>query len=255
MQRSIRRMVASTTARLPVACALLVTFALVGCSTPSPLPTYPWEGVDAAMTTLRERPVPSTVQSECRLLMMDGAGFRIHLDGVLIVELPDRFRLRTWKHGRPAFDLTITPEGRWVETGRGDAGEAEHPDVSGFATMLDWLSGKAYHDPELWLSDEDAATFTMSTQTAAGESGLAFVVDKKTRTARLFIVRGSAGTIVQSVHMRDWDLIGEQPWPTRVTADGLHGTFDVRVSDLALDEPVAAVAFVPPATAVRVDDD
>ena len=52
----------------------------------------------------------------CQLTMTGENRQSIQLDGVMVMALPDRVRLRVWKLDQAVFDLTVLPEGLWIET-------------------------------------------------------------------------------------------------------------------------------------------
>ena len=94
---------------------------MAGCSTAPPehLPTYTWVDGPTAVRTLCERSgAVKTVSAECVLTLTRSNGESVRLDGAIAMQLPATVRLRAWKFGQAVFDLTLKPDGLWVQSSR-----------------------------------------------------------------------------------------------------------------------------------------
>ena len=90
----------------------------VGCNSPPPehLPAYQWVDDPTAMQALCERAERvHSVSSEASLTLTRANGDSVRLDGAVAMRLPDSVRMRAWKFGQAVFDLTLTPDGLWIE--------------------------------------------------------------------------------------------------------------------------------------------
>lgn len=235
---------------------LLVGLTISTSACRSPLPHYPWKGKDAAVTTILSHGRLETFSSACRLTLLSTDKSRIRLDGAIAAQPPDHFRIQTWKFGRNAFDLIITPNHRWI-VASDKLKDQETSDVPDFEALLAWLNLDQLLDQSNHVVSETSTTMTLGPAPVASgvlqaQQGTYIVINKATRTCRRLYSIDDSGEITESVILSDWTVLANRPWPLRITANAASGQIDLRLHDVVLNESLPAAAFKPPRQAVEI---
>ena len=220
----------------------------------SPLPTYPGLDDSAALKVLAERAeAVKTLSAQCRLTLTRPDGQTVQLDGAVVMEPPQRLRLRAWKFGQAVFDLTLKEDGLWVMTPQ-DPGRREKvlpASLSAAQLGREWavLNGRFFLERDLttggnakWLNVtrrlEDGRTVTCR-------------VDRATLTPREYAMRDPQGKLRFHFTLADYRMVGGIPWPTKLAARSGDGKIDIRLDDVELNQELAANAFRPPRRAEK----
>jgi len=241
--------------------AIVLMAFLASCA--APLPTYPPMEPDAAIQVMRERDgLVKTVQSSCEVTLRDKEGSSVSFDAAIVAAWPDRLRLRAWKFGSPAFDVTFTPEGLWVfmpeEARRRAGGKAESFGVTAeqFGKVWKLMGPRAMEDTrEVERRPDSAASFTVAR--AFGDQGgkLEFDIDRATLTVGTCRFIDGDGVVRQTLTMDRYRVVklGEATivWPMRIAAEGEGGRIVVRLRGPEFNEEPTEEAFVPPRRATK----
>lgn len=232
---------------VPFAAALFA-----GCA--SPLPTYPPMPDAAALATIAARQATvKSLSAQCDLDLTDARGQRISLDAVLVAQPPGRLRLRAWKFGQAAFDLTLVGGEAWIMSPDDGAGVAQgrRPDLSRLSAQrirdaLDLL-GPAYFRTASPVAGEPG---TLRTQgPALGLDDVTCEIDRATLTPRRFLVGNSNQPAPGELILDQYEPVHSIIWPMRIRLLGPTGQVMVRIRDLELNGDIPAEAFTPPARA------
>lgn len=223
----------------PVVLAL-GTFA--GCAKP-PLPTYPPLSLDDARPIIAQR-TPNAFTLSGQLRLQDNSR-SIQLDAALVVQQPDRLRLRAWKFGQAVFDLTIRPDGVYVFSGR------KEMNVSALRQIADsvnsWLAllGSIPADAQLHHQTRDEWVF----ERQIGPARVLTYLDRPT----LVVVRHEIfdqQTRRAMIELSNYALNGDTPWPGRIVISESRRRIEVRTASVRFD--AAPAAFEPPKRAERL---
>jgi len=235
---------------------------LSGCQSPRPsqLPTYFALTAPAALEILARRAnAIHTFTARCELILTGSDRQAIQLDGLMVLSPPDRLRLRVWKLGQAVFDLTLLPDGLWVETSP-DA-ERHGPVVPAalsaaqLAHFLTWFEGGFFTAPGLKAPPPQDAALVFRRDLEDGTS-IVCDVDRATATPQKFRLIDAAGNLRFSLSMSDYTSTSGILWPTRLSAlatnsAGGGNRIDIIFSDIAFNEEPAPGAFVPPRNAEK----
>lgn len=232
-----------------------VSAAIVGgCTT---LPTYPWVNAETAVRTLRERSAQiKTLSGPCELALTNERGDTVRFEAALAARLPDYVRLRAWKLGQVALDLTVTPQGFWVMAGRdADGGSDLLESLEASRLMEAWsvATGRLFDRPDLVVVDTSGHEFTVVWPGAIehGDLSIRSDIERSTLTPQLYVVEDPAGTIRSELVLDRYRSIDGIVWPTRIAGLSEHGSFVFEMSEPEFNEELAPAAFTPPAGAVR----
>lgn len=245
----------------------LVLCGMTGC-TPAPrvaeaLPEHEWVNASHALEVMAERAdAIETLSGRCDVTLEQG-GETVVLDGAVAARLPDRLRLRGWKFDRAVMDLTVRGDEVWFWL----AEEAESSPDEGALAQIRAGGDRSYFDWPLLVGmmsrtawDDTALHGSSLIATRRLDDGwtLRMRIHRPTLTVRLYEVVDPRGEVVHRVSLGDYTLIDQKPWPTRITAthtgsDGETRELTIRLSEIALNERLAAGAFDPPDRATRLD--
>ena len=124
----------------------------------------------AALDAIGERGKrPWAIHADARLTLTDPAGQSVRVDATYFITNDGRARVRAWKLGQAVFDITVTPQGVWLFTGREEA----RPSLPGVTRAVrQWVSyfGGSYADGQAAPPAGDERFFTISSNASAGES-------------------------------------------------------------------------------------
>jgi hypothetical protein len=229
------------------------------------LPRFEKLTTPAALDVLRQRAQSvQNLSARCAVKLTRPDGQSVHLDALIVLAKPDRLRLRTWKMGQVVFDLTLRPDGLWVET-PGDPQRAKEviPATEGaaeFGHQFLWFSGGFFTDPDGSYSAPIALPQQSTPDTLAlvrrsdAEGEIRCEIDRATTTPRRFQLLANRVTqfTVEMAGFQDFKGI---IWPTYLrgtTSDGQK--IEIELSDLEFNAELAPRAFEPPANAQKRPD-
>jgi outer membrane lipoprotein-sorting protein len=254
-----------------LACASVL---LSGCAAPTPvdkgLPVYPGLSDGAALKILVDRAAAvHTVQATCSVTLRRGDGDSVQLDGALAMAPPDRMRLRVWKMGQAVFDVTVLPEGVWVEAAdRGHADDIRRStnDTAVVERALGWFIGGFFADPAL-VQDPSTTTRRIVYWRPEDFGGLVRCdVDRLTLTPRRYRVLDAAGAVRYTLHLSAYQMFAGIAWPTHIVAIStpappgelilggsvISGFMDIVLSDVQINQGLAPEALIPPRNAEKL---
>jgi outer membrane lipoprotein-sorting protein len=227
--------------------------ALLCCGCASQLPTEAWPAEPMAVIAGRTAGVKTlSARGEATLTSSDGQ--TIHLESVLIAELPGKLRLRAWKFDHAAMDLTITGDQVWLWAApqAKDQMPTMLPAKLGdraAEVMITMLTGLPPSHGWTQISDDgESVTFKRPLENTPGWTWQA-VVDRRTVTAREYRLVSPEGRSDYALRLEDYRRIDGVLWSTRLVARQNGGTITVRLSDVEFNQPLPAQAFTPPVDA------
>jgi hypothetical protein len=229
-----------------------VACALAGC-THEALPTYRLTDAESTLRLLAQHAPAARVrtisaQGQVELARADGQSIR--LDTALAAEPPERVRLRAWKFGQAALDLTLTSEGLWIMQPR-QSGESPASQPAGlrpeqFRRMWQLLDGGLFSDPQA-RSRLEGEEIIITRQEPDGMS-IVCRADRATLTPRRYEILDASGQKRFTLTLDKYALFGPEriAWPRRIVALSSDGRITVTVREAQFNQPLAAQAFVPP---------
>ena len=160
------------------------------------------------------------LSTHAELKLVRGDGQVIHLDALMVMARPDRLRLRAWKMGQAVFDLTLRPDGLWVET-PGDPSRAKEviPAAVGaaeFARQFLWFTGGFFTEPGPIDSRLEGDKLHLQRVTDSG-SMIFCEVDRATLTPRRFQLlegKGGKAPVQFTLEMTGYQDFKGIVWPT-----------------------------------------
>lgn len=232
---------------------LLLACVLVGCGPRPPagenIPLYPWAGNESAIHDLCARShAVKTVSSEAIMTLTRPNGESVRLDGAVAMALPDSVRLRAWKFNQAVFDLTITPDGVWIES----PPDPQHRqdtipagvNATNMARAWSTLFGEFFCNSDLHVDNLNASQIIVS-QTSNGRR-IQCVIDRATLTPRRYTVDDAAGVRRFTLTLSQYGLFGGTQWPTHLIADSDGGKIEANLHNVELNGSLPSAAFVPP---------
>lgn len=242
------------------ACAVVVLLAVLGMSgCVKPLPRYRAMEPEAALEVIRQRDgAISCISAEGTVLLSDSEGSSVTLDAAIVAKWPGYLRIRAWKFGQPAFDLTCTPEGLWVfvpDEARRRMGEKADFKISGDQLRRVWgLIGAEFFKGRYELASPKPDSLVVS-RTAEGMDGVIIEcdIDTRTLTVRSYRFLDNAQHVRQSLKLESYRVIGEGPmvWPRLIAADGESGKITIQIREPEVNGEIPPGAFVPPRRATK----
>lgn len=195
-----------------------------------------------------------TVSGSGVLEMTQPDGQSIRLDFAVALRPPNKARLRAWKFGQAIFDLTLTPEGVWLESSRDEA-HKDRATAAGItaaqvAKMWSLLSGGFFEDPNLTAHNGDGQLIVRRVR--SGEPTVICQVNRNTLTPRRYEMLDEHGTVRFSLtldHYKDFDSV---VWPMHMAATSEQGKIVVDMNDVDLNSELPAMAFQPPRRAEKL---
>jgi len=181
---------------MPRRCLCIFLVTILGCQAAppgTPLPRYSNLDSGSARAILAARAkMIHTMTGRCELTLKGPDQQTIRLDGLMVMDPPDRVRLRVWKLDQTVFDLTALPNGIWIET----APEAQENAPMVPATVsagrlsrqLSLLIGEFFTSPGLQSQASPDGALLYRRDEGDGTS-IVCEVDPATATARRFTLR------------------------------------------------------------------
>jgi outer membrane lipoprotein-sorting protein len=215
----------------------------------APLPVYPAMDPAAALQILQARAEQiHTLSGTCSLVLTRANGESVQLDGAVVLAPPDRLRLRAWKAGQVVFDLTLRPDGLWIETpGDPQAKDRILPATNNAAQLgkeLLEFTGGFFGDAVVDSATADSIVY---------RKGSVFCrVDRATLTPVKYWVVDSDGTVRFTLGLSDYRQWGGVLWAGHLLAVEAGGnTMDIEFDNVEINSTLAAGAFVPPRRAEK----
>lgn len=229
-----------------------LVFAGVGCA--PHLPRHAWIDSTTAMRIMHRRAAGiRSISARCRLVLTGPDQATMQFDGALAVRMPDHFRLRAWKFSRPAFDVTLTPEGLWRYVAKESDDQATLFDDLDAARLKEaWSLVIGEVNDGSWMSDEELPGQTFRLRRIAGPEGSTIVceVDRDTLTIRECTPAGAGKGQLALIFDR-YRRIGRNVLPTRIEWKSERGSMAVWLNDIELNGDLPEAAFIPPGRAVK----
>ncbi len=235
---------------------MVVALVLGGCA--PDVPEFAWIGHDAALEVISERARSvETLAGVCIVVLHDPQGGSVTLDGAIAARPPDHFRLQGWKFAKKVLDLTVTPDGTWLEGEHGADGAAEDRatfeglDAHGVAEAWALATTDVLAGGPVQIDDAGGPTFEVRAALPEQDRSVVYTVDRRTLTVtecRVLDARGDARHVMTLDRYR---LIDGIAWPTRIAGTFGARRFVLELSDIELNGALVPAAFVPPLRAVR----
>ncbi len=222
----------------------------------NPLPNFALIDDSTALEILRQRAESvQRISGQCALKLTGNNGESVHLDAAIVMARPDRLRLRAWKMGQAVFDLTLRPDGLWVETPT-DPSRAKDvlPATVGaaeFGRQFLWFTGGFFTEagPMAHHIAGDRLIFERGSD-AGGR--IICQVDRPTLTPGKFEMIDPDGRVRFTLDLSDYRDFGGVLWATHLLASTLEGQkIDITLSDLEFNGELAPHAFDPPPRAIK----
>ncbi len=223
------------------ACALILS--LGACS--SPLPQYPAMSPEDSLRTIADRlDSIRTFSAECEFVLTDASGETVHLDGAIAAEVPNRLRMRAWKLGHAAFDITIADGRVWVVMP-----EQEHTFPTSHLGEFASLLGSEYFRSASVIEARTTQRRLVVTGPGPNDTMIVCEIDRPTLTPRAFVADGEPSA-AGSVTFDHYQLVEGTPWPYDITAVHPAGRFHITFHTPELNVELPANALTPPRRAI-----
>jgi len=219
--------------------------------TREPLPTYQWIDSQSALRILSDRShAIQTITASIFLTFFAPNGQSVRTDGaVAFSPLNKCVRLQTWKFNQKIFDLTLTPDGLWIEgpPDKNRRTEALRSGVSAaqIARILSLFGSDFFDSPDIRVSDTGGARFTVVRPLDHGQTMFA-EVDRATLTVLEYRLTDPSGVVRFRLGLSRYVDLHGAVWPTKLIAVSSDGKIEIDLRDIELNGDIAANAFVPP---------
>jgi hypothetical protein len=237
---------------------LIASLLLVGCMPRAEnLPTYPWTNDQAALHTMAERAGQlKTLNCSCMLNLTRSDGQSIRLDGAIAMSIPDkRVRLRAWKFNQAVFDLTLTPDGTWIEMPADPDRRTQVLPASVSAEQLaramSLFGPEILNDPKLQVLDTGGDEFRFR---RPADNGQMFIgrVQRSTLVIRQYQLLGPSGNLRFTLDLKNYSNFNGVVFPTDLVALNDGNRIDVSLQQVQVNQPLPPKAFVPPRRAEKL---
>jgi hypothetical protein len=227
---------------------------IVGCAHEH-LPTYPRVAPPQLISAMRQRSCAVHSVSGSGIITLTRAGGEsVRLDGAIVMQPPDRARLRAWKFGRAVFDLTLTPQGVWLfaPTDSDQRERIERAGASASQLVRTWsmLLGRFFDTQNLTAHAKGDSIVFSQPQTGGGE--LRCELQQSTRTVRRYSLVDDRAIERFSLVLSRYRTFNDIAWPTRIVARSETGTVQVDLSETEINGELTPQAFVPPRRATTL---
>jgi outer membrane lipoprotein-sorting protein len=235
-----------TMARTIFALSLL----LGGCETEH-IPAYPPMSAQQAMQILvdRSRSIKN-VSTQGLITLQSSNGDTVRLDAAMAIQGPGNARLRAWKFGQAVLDITLTPLGLWIV-----APQNENTFGNNTANLTrQWLGliTGTFEDPSL-IADESGPRLILKQQADDGTT-IVCEVDRKTLTARRYVLRDRQGQDRFTLTLSRYAEFNNIVWPRRIEAVSPAGRIVIDLHDVQINGELPPAAFRPPPRAVKISE-
>jgi hypothetical protein len=233
----------------------MLAFIMAACSTPERIAKYPPMPPDQALKLLADRAhVVHAVSAQGTITLTRGNGDSVRLDGAIVMDPPNRARVRAWKFGQAVFDMTLTPQGLWL-VAPDDADRRREISAAGANTarlVREWLrlmSG-AFDSPSLAAHDDGPRLLV--TQSNPDGTTMTCSVARETLTPRRFTLTDAEGKQRFSLTLDRYAAYGASVWPHRVDAVSEAGEIRIDLREVEINGELPETAFRPPRRAEQI---
>jgi outer membrane lipoprotein-sorting protein len=256
----------------------LLMLLVLGCSS-SPkdnVPTYPLMSVEDSRQVLARRArFTHNVSAEGRVTLISENGDDVRMDAAVVLELPERARIRAYKMGQAVFDLTMTREFVYLYAPRAEAKtQIEKAGANAGEMARWWLRQMSQFFNRTDLKWDESPSTLKATATDSSGRTITAVVDRKRLVVREFAIPDTGGVVFTMKlsgyrefnntlgFEKDWPRYGqitadaippqEIAWPTRIEAISPKGSIVIDLRDVELNTELPRGAFEPPSRATRL---
>ncbi len=192
-----------------------------------------------------------SVSGQGLITLTRASGDTVRLDAAVVIQMPDRARVRAWKFGQAVFDLTLTPDGLWVippkDKEQRDQIMAAGANVGNL--MREWLS---LMGGMLDGQVEERGERLTVTQARGDGSVLTCEVDRRTLTPRKYVLKDAGGLERFTLDLKQYLEVSGTVWPGEIEARSATGTIHIELRDVEVNGEIPAGAFHPPARAEKL---
>jgi hypothetical protein len=230
---------------------VLVLAWLPGCA-PS-IAHYEWTTEKAALEELARRAaLVKTVEASCVIAMHDQNDRYVTLDGAMVARNPGEFRLRAWKLQHPAFDITVVPDGVWIDAANNhnfDQAELGKNITKAWSMFAgEFLQGDLTIDRV--RSDRDRIVL-FDTKRPNDLTTLC-IVERSTLTPMRYETIGMDGSPRYAIRLEKYRQFEEIVWPQRIIFESQTRRIAIDIQDIEFNGEPKPAAFKPPRHAVRL---
>ena len=229
-------------------------FLFSGCQTEQ-IPTYPSMPSSQALRILADRShAIHAISAQAMLTLTRDNGDTVRLDAAIVLQPPDRARLRAYKFSRAVFDMTLTPEGLWlISPQEGDRRQEILAAGANTGKLTrEWL--------RLMTGEFDAPGMTVVErpeelrlqQPRENDSTLICRIDRKTLTPRRYTLTDAQGRERFTLMLDRYAEFAGVVWPRRIEAKSETGNILIELHDVEINGALPPGAFRPPARAEKI---
>ena len=235
----------------------ILVFLLTGCATPERIPKYPPMPPEQALKVLADRAhAIRAVTAQGTITLTRANGDAVRLDAAIVLDPPNRARLRAWKFGQAVFDMTLTPEGLWL-LAPDDPDRRREITAAGANTARltrEWLRlmTGAFDDPN--LAPRDDGPRLLVTQSNSDGTTMTCTVARDTLTPRRFTLTDPEGKQRFSLTLDRYGEYGKIVWPRRIEAISETGKIRIDLREVEINGDPPETAFKPPRRAEKISE-
>ena len=238
-----------------IACLIALIGGCAKTPPPESIPAYPLMDVAPSLHTLAGRAKQvHTLSGEGLITLTRPNGESVRLEAAVVMQPPQRTRIRAWKFGHAVFDLTVTPDGVWIvspdEPQRKEQIRAAGVSAGQLARTWSVLSGGFFDEPGLQTQATDAQLLVR--RETPGEPTVVCEVDRRTLTPRRYLLLDDRGRTRFSLALDQYQTFGGVVWPTHLVARSEGGTLDIALREVDVNPDLPAAAFTPPRRAEKL---
>lgn len=240
------------------ACLLILALGLfAGCR--STLPRSPSASPADALAQITDRAERvHALSAQGVMTVRSTEGDSIRLNVALAARGPDRMRLRAWKLGHAALDLTVRGEEAWLWTGGENAGDG-HEFFGRFFLhrRLAWhvLRGGVPDHPDRRIEQMPGTRFRVSIPMRGNRNAtLVAEVDRPTLTVRAYRLLDSPGGTGRRIRISAYRLASGAPLPAKIRAEGERGTIALDLEKVIPNPDLEPAAYKPSPRARKLQD-
>ena len=256
---------------------LLILF-IAGCrSTPKEnVPQQPLMSIEDSRQILARRArATHNLSAEGDVTLINENGGKVTLSAAVVLELPERARIRAYKLGTAVFDLTMTRESVYLYAPRAEGKSDIEKAGSNAGEMARWwLRQMSEFFDRTDLKWVESATTLKATGTDRQGRTITATVDRKYLVVREFAIPDTKGDVFTMKFggyqlfnntlgfEQDYPKVGTMSadamppariaWPTHIEAISPRGTIIIDLRDVLLNSDLPEGAFDPPSRAVRL---
>ena len=229
-------------------------FLLLASCAKERIPHYPPMPATEAIRRMAERSrTIHSISSQGLITLTRPNGDTVRLDAALVLQLPDRARLRAWKFGRAVFDMTLTPDGLWLLA----LAEGDHRQeilAAGANTgklTREWL-GLIAGAMKGSIVEEAGGTLLLRQSRDDGTT-MFCRIDAKTLTPRQYDLKDDKGENRFTLKLSRYAEIGAIIWPYEIEAMSATGQILIELHDVEINGDITPAAFRPPKRAEKIE--